>query len=76
MVSDLPDWRRLIVDGGLGLACDPADPAVIAAVLGRLAADPAGTRAMGEVGRRRVLAEWNYESQFEPVKRLLEGDRG
>jgi hypothetical protein len=29
---------------------------------------------MGEAGRQRVLAEWNYEHQFQPVINLLEGE--
>jgi hypothetical protein len=28
---------------------------------------------MGERGRTRIIAEWNYETQFAPVFRLLQG---
>jgi glycosyltransferase involved in cell wall biosynthesis len=67
LVSDLPDWRRMYVDTGVGLACDPDDPASIAAALQWFLDHPDKVRAMGERGRQRVLAEWNYEAQFAPV---------
>jgi glycosyltransferase involved in cell wall biosynthesis len=73
LVSDLPDWRRLYVAPGYGLACDPGDPASIAGALRWFLEHPGETRAMGERGRRRIAAEWNYETQFAPVFRRLTG---
>lgn len=72
LVSDLPDWREMYVDPGYGLACDPQDPVSIAAALTRFLHGPSEMRAMGEAGRRRVTAEWNYETQFRPVQEHLE----
>jgi glycosyltransferase involved in cell wall biosynthesis len=71
LVSDLPDWRRLYVEPGYGLACDPGDPESIAAALRWFLEHPGETRAMGERGRRRIAAEWNYETQFAPVLRQM-----
>lgn len=72
LVSDLPDWRAAFIEPGYGVACDPADPASIADAVRRLT-DPLGRLvAMGEAGRQRILADWNYETQFAPVARLLE----
>src|SRR5262249_53432977 len=48
LVSDLPDWRRLYVEPGYGLACDPGDPASIAAALRWFLEHPGETQAMGE----------------------------
>jgi glycosyltransferase involved in cell wall biosynthesis len=67
LVSDLPDWRKMYVDAGVALACDPGDPASIAAALRWFLDHPEEMRAMGERGRKRILAEWNYEAQFAPV---------
>jgi glycosyltransferase involved in cell wall biosynthesis len=67
LVSDLPDWRVLFVDGGYALAVDPADPHSIATAVRWLLEHPAESRAMGERGRQRILREWNYEEQFAPV---------
>ena len=72
LVSDLPEWKELYVEGGYGLACDPSDPKSIAETLRWFLEHPGPMRRMGEAGRRRVLSEWNYEAQFAPVLRLLE----
>lgn len=67
LVSDLPDWRKMYVEPGYGLACDPADPESIATALRWFLEHPAEMREMGERGRRRIVEEWNYETQFAPV---------
>ena len=71
LVSDLPDWRAMFVEPGYGRACDPAEPASIAASLRWFWENPQDRRAMGERGRERVLQEWNYETQFAPVREVL-----
>lgn len=71
VVSDLPDWRAMFVDAGFAVACDPRDEGSIERALREYAADPARLREMGERGRRRVAAEWNYEARFAPVLDLL-----
>lgn len=71
LVSDLEDWRGLYVAPGYGLACDPDDPDSIAAALNWFLIHPRQRREMGERGRQRIMAEWNYEMQFAPVYRRL-----
>jgi glycosyltransferase involved in cell wall biosynthesis len=71
LVSDLPDWRRMFVDLGYGLACDIDDPKSIATALQWFTDHPHEMRQMGGRGRQRILAEWNYERQFEPVLEIL-----
>ena len=72
LVADNPDWKKVYVDPGYGLACNPADPESIARAFRWFLDHPAETRAMGEAGRHRILSEWNYEKQFQPVLELLE----
>ena len=72
LLSDLPAWRRMFGDAGYGRACDPDDPRSIAAAVAELVRDPIGTQQAGESGRQRILDEWNYERQFEPVLAQLE----
>jgi glycosyltransferase involved in cell wall biosynthesis len=67
VVSDLPEWRAMFVEPGYALACNPGDARSIAAALARLDADAEGTARMAERGARRILEDWNYESQFAPV---------
>jgi glycosyltransferase involved in cell wall biosynthesis len=65
LMADRSDWRETF--GGYGMTCDPQDPQSIAAALRWFLDHPAETRAMGELGRRRILNDWNYEAQFQPV---------
>jgi glycosyltransferase involved in cell wall biosynthesis len=77
LVTDLPDWRAMFVNDGYALACDPTDVESIAGVLRWAAAHRPRLRTMAERGHRRLMADWNYESQFEPVMRLMaEGRAG
>jgi glycosyltransferase involved in cell wall biosynthesis len=71
LVADLPDWRRLYVEPGYALACDPDDPQSIAAALEWCLTHPAERQAMGERGRQRIAQDWNYEAQFAPVYNAL-----
>lgn len=74
IVSDLPDWREAYVKPGYGLSCDPSDPDSIAKAIRWLFEHPLEARQMGENGRQKILREWNYETQFQPVMRLLRGE--
>ncbi len=73
LVSDLPEWRRLFVQAGYGVACNPEDPATIERALTSLLNDRNEMRAMGERGRQRISREWNYETQFAKVFEHLNG---
>jgi glycosyltransferase involved in cell wall biosynthesis len=67
LVSDLPEWNDLFVDGGYALACDPEDPASVARAIQWYVDHAEERRAMGEAGRRRIETEWNYEAGFRRV---------
>ncbi len=71
LVSPLPDWEEMFVKPGYGISCDPSSPESVAAALGIFVAQPETTRIMGERGRQRILREWNYEHQFQPVKERI-----
>lgn len=71
LVSDLPDWRKMYVEPGYGLTCNPEDPESIATGLRWFLEHPTEMRRMGELGRQRIVTEWNYEKQFEPVLKIL-----
>ena len=72
LLTDRQEWGAEYLDTGLARGCDPADQASVAAALHWFVDRPSEVRAMGERGRQRVLVDWNYETQFEPVKRVLE----
>jgi glycosyltransferase involved in cell wall biosynthesis len=71
LVSRLPGWREQFVDTGYGLDCDPSDADSVAAALQQFYDHPEKVRAMGERGRQRILSEWNYEAQFQPMFQFL-----
>ena len=75
LVSDLPEWKATFVEAGFGRACTPDDPRSIAQALGWFHAHADDARQMGERGRQRILSEWNYERQFEPVLRRMTAGR-
>jgi glycosyltransferase involved in cell wall biosynthesis len=76
LVSNLADWRSMFVESGYGLHCVPEDADSIAAALRWFFEHREDTRMMGLRGRNRIISEWNYETQFAPVFRLLQGAAG
>lgn len=72
LVSNLPDWRRIFVDPGFALAVDPRDPQSIASAIKWCLEHLSETHAMGEQGRKKILSEWNYETQFNKVLEILQ----
>lgn len=72
VVTDLPEWCRLYVEPGYGLAADPTDSSSLADVFSRLVADPTATRQMGEAGRHRILSDWNYDNMYSYVVNVIE----
>ena len=67
LVSDLPDWRRMFVEQGYALVCNPADPESIAGALQWAAGHRDAVRDMASRGWERLRLDWNYESQFSRV---------
>lgn len=67
LVSDLPSWQESYVAEGYARACNPSDPQSIVSAIRWYLDHPNELREMGERGRQRILAEWNYNVQFAPV---------
>jgi glycosyltransferase involved in cell wall biosynthesis len=74
LATDTKEWRAFVEDAAIGRVCDPANPQTIAEQIKWFTERLDETRAMGERGRERVLADWNYEAQFKPVLQLLQAD--
>ena len=72
LVPGIPAWTQMFVEPGYGVACDPADAGSIYLALRGLMDDPVESRRMGERGLERIKRDWNYEAQFEAVRRRLE----
>ncbi|MFP3959879.1 MAG: glycosyltransferase, partial [Spirochaetaceae bacterium] len=63
IASDVPFWRRLIVEQGLGICVDSTDPRAAVQAARRFAEDPAEAREMGRRGRELVRRHYNWEYQ-------------
>lgn len=61
--SDFPLYREVAGDTEAGIAVNPLDPGQIADAIGRLVADPASARAMGQRGSRAVRDRFNWETE-------------
>ncbi|MBV9744651.1 MAG: glycosyltransferase [Acidobacteriia bacterium] len=76
IISDNPEWNRFFAGTDVTVACDPADPNSISQTVLWFYRHRAELRSMGQEGRRKILAEWNYEKQFAPVLDILQGSPG
>jgi glycosyltransferase involved in cell wall biosynthesis len=68
MVSDLPEWNSMFVESGFGRACQSDRRLSIADQIHWFFSHPDETRQMGMRGREQIAREWNYETQFRPVR--------
>lgn len=59
-----------VVEGVTGLLVDPASPPAIADGLARLLSDPPWASSLGQAGRQRVLAEYNWDHAAAQVRAL------
>lgn len=67
MVNSSPDWKKFYADPGFGLSCNPECEKDIAKVFDYCLKNKDRLSNMGNLGQNKVKADWNYESQFEPV---------
>jgi hypothetical protein len=68
LVDHAEEWQTLRTQG----ACISASPAQWHDVVHRFAAAPALLAPMAQRGRTLLLAQWNYEAQFQSVAALME----
>jgi len=66
-VGGVPDT---LIEGETGLLVPAQDPPALAEAIVSLAGDPARRRAMGEAGRRWVLAEYTVQKMAERMRDL------
>jgi len=62
-----------VVDGSTAVLVPPGDSAALAAAVEALRGDPAGRRAMGEAGRRRVEEAFTLDAMIDRVERFFLG---
>jgi hypothetical protein len=62
----------MFVDPGFGLACTPTDVNSLSVALGWFIDHPEARRAMAARARKKIEAEWNYDSQFHVILESLD----
>jgi starch synthase len=62
VASNVGGIPEVVSDAQTGLLVPPGDPEVLAAAISSLVSDPARADAMGQLGRRRVAAEFSWAS--------------
>jgi len=67
IISDLPEWARIISEYGCGLIVNPRDPSDIADKLNYLFSHPEEARGMGLNGRNAALKNFNWEKEAETL---------
>lgn len=76
VASDVPGVRDVVEQSGGGLLVPPDDSAAFSAALVRLLQNPEVAHAMGERGRRYVLAERTWARTAENVEAILRESLG
>lgn len=63
IASDFSHWREVIAPARCGLLVDPLDSLAIAQAVEYLLTHPEEAEAMGERGRRAVMAQYNWQRE-------------
>jgi glycosyltransferase involved in cell wall biosynthesis len=72
VVSDFPLWRRVVGKAECGLVVDPTNLVQVADAIAWLCDHPAEAAEMGARGRRTVLGEYRWETQFAKLRAFYE----
>jgi len=72
VASDVMGVGELVEQGESGLLVRPSRPDLVADAIARLAGDETLRRRMGDVGRRKVLEEFDIRRSGEQLREVFE----
>jgi glycosyltransferase involved in cell wall biosynthesis len=75
VASDLPDLRRLLEDGRLGLLTAPGDEAALARAVASLREDPRRRERLAERGRETAVSRHDWDHVVSRILGLVEVSR-
>lgn len=68
IVSDMPEWQKMYVDQGFGLACDPDSVQSIISTISLYMENPSKIEIFSNSGRKKIIQDWNYENVFKKIR--------
>ncbi|MDQ6678343.1 MAG: glycosyltransferase [Acidobacteriota bacterium] len=71
LVPEAPEWEEMFVRPGYAVSCQVEETEAVSRTVLWLYQNRDRVREMGNAGRRRILDDWNYETQFSPVLPFL-----
>lgn len=72
LINDTHEWRDFFETLGVAKKCNPESGESIAQAIEEIRQSPELLQQMRETGVKKIESEWNYETQFAPIQRLLE----
>lgn len=70
LASDMPLWKEIINDAGVGLTANPAEPAALAQALQWMVEHPDECEAMGKKGITKVREQYNWDIESARLLQL------
>ena len=67
IVPNDPAWKRLYVDSGCAMTCEPGNAVALAKLFAWMDDHRDEVRQMGRTGQHLIASTWNYEFQFQQV---------
>lgn len=74
IVRNDQDWTDMFERPDYARSCEPNNPDSIAQAIRWFHNHPDETAKMGKLGREKILADWNYETCFQEVVRIMENE--
>lgn len=71
LVPDIEEFNQFFVKPGCALSCNSEDASSIAAALKRMHEDRHLIEELWRNGSQMIQSQWNYENQFDQVRKLL-----
>ena len=72
LVSDLKEWEDFFVKDGYAYSCNPDSADSIKTTLEFLYENRNSLYEIGERNKKKILEEWNYNSEFKKVEIHIE----
>jgi glycosyltransferase involved in cell wall biosynthesis len=70
--SNFPEFQKIVVNDGVGLAVDPTNPHAIADAINKILDDPILYQQMSENAKKAVTEKYNWELEGEKLLQIYQ----